>query len=120
MQSSWVMARSWAEFKMLLREDYPKGITKVGLCAMHTAKYLQYRFLQRCSFVGCERVGTACEKGVQLCLDHARPKGRIKKTPKEGEVATSASSRRTRSRSRSRRTRSRTRRRQSIMNRAGG
>lgn len=46
-----------SEFSMLLQEDCPAGVAKVGLCSQHAAQYLRTRYTQKCSYGDCQRLG---------------------------------------------------------------
>ena len=89
-----------SEFSMLLQEDVPVGISRLGLCQQHAAQYLKTRYLQKCSYGDCSHVGFDC-KGLRLCTSHQHLTEPAKK-PTEKSVRTTSSTRRSRSRSRSR------------------
>ena len=91
-----------SEFSMLLQEDCPAGVAKVGLCSQHAAQYLRTRYTQKCSYGDCQRLGFE-SKGIRLCSSHQHPVTSAKK-PEERGGRTTSMTRRSRSRSRQRST----------------
>ena len=89
-----------SEFLMLLQEDCPAGVSRVGLCPRHAAQYLKTRYPQKCSHGDCQRLGFE-SKGIRLCSSHQHLTMATKKPDDHGGRATS-STRRSRSRSRAR------------------
>ena len=91
-----------SEFSMLLQEDGPAGVSRVGLCPQHAAQYLRTRYPHKCSHGDCQRLGYE-SKGIRLCSSHQHLTMATKKSDERGGRATSLS-RRSRSRSRQRTT----------------
>ena len=89
-----------SEFSMLLQEDCPAGVTRVGLCPSHAAQYLRTRYPQKCSHGECGKLGFD-NKGIRLCSTHQHLTTSAKKSDDRGVRPTSMS-RRSRSRTRSR------------------
>ena len=89
-----------SEFSMILQEDCPAGVTRLGLCPQHAAQYLRTRYPQKCSYGDCQHLGFG-SKGIRLCSSHQHLTSAAKKSDDRGTRTTSLS-RRSRSRSRAR------------------
>ena len=53
----------------LLVEDQ-SGSEQVSMCPVHASCYMQKRYLNKCSFKGCNRVGLSSDGGMQCCAAH--------------------------------------------------
>ena len=53
----------------LLVEDQ-SGSAQVELCPVHASCYMKQRYLNKCSYKGCNRVGLSSDGGMQCCAAH--------------------------------------------------
>ena len=53
----------------LLAEDQFSS-AQVDLCPVHASDYIQKRFVNKCSFKGCNRVALSSDGGMQCCAAH--------------------------------------------------
>lgn len=56
----------------LLVEDQVSS-AQVDLCPVHASDYIQKRFVNKCSFKGCNRVALSSDGGMQCCAAHRGP-----------------------------------------------
>lgn len=54
----------------VLFEDQFQGRTSLRLCPLHSSKYLSSRYMHKCGFDGCSRLGHATTKGVRVCAEN--------------------------------------------------